>query len=171
MSHQLNDLVRHNTWANRTLFGFLQEQPASLLGLHIQPGGHGTILETVRHIVHSEASYLRRLIPGWDKAPWLMETQATLEILQERHEVVAAAWEELLASDFDQDAVAEARGDGKIFQVTHGVVFTQAMHHGSEHRAQICDVLGYHGVQPPDVSSWDYAIATGRSRETGIIPL
>jgi hypothetical protein len=45
------------------------------------------------------------------------------------------------------------------------------MHHGSEHRAQLCDVLGYHGVQPPDVSSWDYAIATGRSRETGIIPL
>jgi uncharacterized damage-inducible protein DinB len=165
MSHQLNDLVRHNTWANRRLLTFLLDQPASMLGLHIQPGGHGTILETLRHIINSEASYLRRLGKGWGQVPWDLASEATLEILQERHELVAGQWERLLASEFDQDALAEARGDGKIFQVTHGVVFTQAMHHGSEHRAQICDVLGYHGVEPPDVSAWDYAIETGRSRE------
>lgn len=170
MSHQLNDLVRHNTWANRTLLRFLQEQPASLLGLDIRPGGHGTIMETLRHIINSEASYLRRL-GGWEKAPWDMESEATLEILGERHELVAAAWEALLASDFNQDALAEARGEGKIYEVAHGVVFTQAMHHGSEHRAQICDVLGYHGVEPPEISAWQYADETGRSREIGIIPL
>ncbi|MEZ4495709.1 MAG: hypothetical protein R2845_02765 [Thermomicrobiales bacterium] len=57
---------------------------------------------------------------------------------------------ELLASEFDGDASAQARGDGKVFHVTHGIVFTQAMHHGSEHRAQICDILGWHGIEPPD---------------------
>ncbi len=38
----------------------------------------------------------------------------------------------------------------------------QAFHHASEHRAQICTILGALGHEPPDVSAWGYALATGR---------
>jgi len=38
-----------------------------------------------------------------------------------------------------------------------------ALHHGSEHRAQICTILGALGYEPPDVSAWGYAFASGRA--------
>ena len=34
--------------------------------------------------------------------------------------------------------------------------------HANEHRAHICSVLGALGHEPPEVSTWAYALATGR---------
>ena len=45
-----------------------------------------------------------------------------------------------------------------------GVFVTQAFYHASEHRAQICTILGALGHEAPDVSAWGYAEATGRMR-------
>lgn len=45
------------------------------------------------------------------------------------------------------------------------VILTQALHHGSAHREQICAILTGFGMQPPDVQAWAYAEATGRARE------
>lgn len=167
MAHQLDDLVRHNTWANRVLLDFALDQRPETLDLDIKPGGFSTILETFRHIVYSEASYLRRLTHPVDGVDFDKARESSLLEVRDLHERVAAAWERLLESEYDQATVAEARGDGQIFHVTHGVVLAQAMHHGSEHRAQISDIFGYHGIEPPDVSSWGYALATGRSWVTG----
>ena len=163
MSHQLDDLVRHNTWANRVLFEFAFEQRPETLDLHILPGGFGTILETFRHIVNSEGSYLRRLSASWAEVPWDMSKADALTEVREHHNLVAEEWEKLLASDYDQMTPARAFGDGMVFHVTHGIVLTQAIHHGSEHCAQICDIYGFHGITPPDIGSWDYGLATGRS--------
>lgn len=166
MAHQLDDLVRHNTWANRVLLDFALERPDSL-DLDIRPGGYGSIIETFRHIIYSEVSYLRRLTFSIDEIDFSNAEAASLREVRDHHELVASTWERLLASDYDQTTVAEARGDGQIFHVTHGVILTQAIHHGSEHRAQICDIFGYHGITPPDIGSWDYALATGLSWATG----
>ncbi len=163
MTHQLDDLVRHNTWANRVLLEFALEQQPETLDLDILPGGFGTILDTFRHIVYAEVGYLRRLTHPIEAIDRENAAKSSLLEVQEHHELVAAEWERLLDSDYDQTAVAEARGDGQIFRVTHGVVLAQAIHHGSEHRSQICDIFGYHGITPPDVSAWEYALATGRS--------
>jgi hypothetical protein len=37
------------------------------------------------------------------------------------------------------------------------------LHHANEHRAHVCTILGALGHEPPDVSAWGYAGATGRS--------
>ena len=165
MSHPLTDLVRHNSWANHQMLQFLKEQPATVLELDIAPGGYSNVLKTLAHTIGSEASYLIRLTGIWNEIPFDREAPLTLELVSEWLAVVETGWNRFLASEFDGDAPAQARGDGKVFHVTHGIVFTQAMHHGSEHRAQICDILGWHGIEPPDVSSWQYGEATGRSYE------
>jgi uncharacterized damage-inducible protein DinB len=43
------------------------------------------------------------------------------------------------------------------------VILTQLFHHANEHRAQVCTILGALGHEPPDVSAWGYAGATGRT--------
>ena len=40
--------------------------------------------------------------------------------------------------------------------------YAQAIHHANEHRAHVCTILGALGHEPPDVSAWGYADATGR---------
>ena len=37
-----------------------------------------------------------------------------------------------------------------------------APYHGSEHRGQICTILGALGHEPPDLTPWAYAFARGR---------
>ena len=163
MTHQLQDLVRHNTWANRRLMAFLKAQPASVLELNILPGGFDNIINTMNHTINSEASYLRRLSGAWEKVPWDTQVPVGLDVLDERLELIAGIWESLLQRDLDADAPNESYGDNQLYFTPFGVIFTQAIHHGSEHRCQISDILGFHGIEPPDLSSWDYALDTGRS--------
>jgi uncharacterized damage-inducible protein DinB len=42
---------------------------------------------------------------------------------------------------------------------------TQFVHHGSDHRAQINTTLSAHGIEPPDLQVWPYAMELGASRE------
>ena len=46
---------------------------------------------------------------------------------------------------------------------TVGVILTQLVHHGSEHRTQITTILGANGIEPPPLSAWAYGRAAGIS--------
>jgi hypothetical protein len=88
-----------------------------------------------------------------------------LDVLTERAAVLATTLEEFLAGEWDDERLGEARGeDGEVFAVAAGIFLTQALHHANEHRAHICTILGALGHEPPDVSGWGYALATGRMR-------
>ena len=39
------------------------------------------------------------------------------------------------------------------------------LYHGSEHRGQICTILGALGHEPLDLTPWAYAFASGRIEE------
>jgi hypothetical protein len=67
-----------------------------------------------------------------------------------------------LAGDWDDERLDERLGDAEVFAVRAGVFLAQALHHANEHRAHVCTILGALGYQPPDVSAWGYALATGR---------
>jgi hypothetical protein len=53
-------------------------------------------------------------------------------------------------------------GDAEVFAVRAGVFITQTLHHANEHHAHIGTILGALGYEPPDVSAWGYALASGR---------
>jgi uncharacterized damage-inducible protein DinB len=159
------DLCRHNTWATAELLTYCRDLDEATLSA-VVPGTFGSISKTLTHMLNSEASYLSRLMTGRSSYPWPTDDLPSIAVLAERAAVLIPLWEQFLDSDFDPDGTREGRGDdGRVFEYAAGVFLTQALHHANEHRAHICTILGALGHEPPDVSAWGYAFATGRVRE------
>lgn len=162
MSHSLHDLFRHHTWATTQLLTFCQGVDEATLTA-TAPGTFGTLIETLRHLIDAEASYLYRLTGAWSAYPWPRDEPVGLPVLAERVALLATTLENFLAGEVDSERLGEARGDeGEVFAVRAGVFIAQAIHHANEHRAHVCTILGAHGIEPPDVSAWGYALASGR---------
>ncbi|MCC6628170.1 MAG: DinB family protein [Chloroflexi bacterium] len=166
MGHALHDLARHNTWAADQLLTYCQGLDEATLQA-TTPGTYGTVIETLRHMIDSEAFYLFRLTGAWPTYPWSGDEAVGLDVLSHRAAVLGATWDQFLAGAVDTERLGEARGDdGRGFAVRAGVFIAQAVHHANEHRAHICTILGALGHEPPDVSAWGYALATGRMTPT-----
>jgi uncharacterized damage-inducible protein DinB len=162
MDGGLRDLVRHNAWATNELLAYCRGLDVATLDETV-PGTYGSIIETLQHLVDSEASYIRRLTGAWPDHPWKGDRAVGLEVLAERATILAATLEQYLAGEWDSETLGEAYGDeGEVFAVRAGIFLTQALHHANEHRAHVCTILGALGHEPPDVSAWGYADATGR---------
>ena len=163
MPTPLDDLVRHNAWANQQVITCCRGLGEATLNAPL-PGTYGPIIDTLRHSIDSEMSYLARLLAVEPTYLWPRGEAVGIAVLAERVAVLATAWEHFLASGVDLERRMTAYGDDpKVYTVPIGVVLAQAIHHGSEHRAQICTILGALGHQPPDVSAWGYGFASGRS--------
>ncbi len=163
MGHQLDDLFNHNAWATAQVIAYCQGLDEATLNA-TEPGVYGTIMETLRHIIDSEAGYLFRVSGAWPEYPWERDQVVALDVLSERADLLATTWTQYLAGGIDDAWLGEARGDnGDVFAVPAGIFITQSIHHANEHRAQICSILGSMGLEPPDVSAWGYSIESGRS--------
>ena len=76
-------------------------------------------------------------------------------------------WTAFLAEDIDPDAtVTRHRDDGSQSHAPMGIRLAQALHHGTDHRSQICTALTYLGIEPPAIDAWDFAWKDGRLSET-----
>jgi uncharacterized damage-inducible protein DinB len=82
-------------------------------------------------------------------------------------DVLGTGWEGLLAGNLDPDTMVREVDPDDGFQrdTTLGIHLAQALHHGNEHRAQICTALTVLGVEPPALSVFKFALETGRSTE------
>ncbi len=163
MNDGLHDAFQHNAWATRELLVVCQSLTESQLHM-TAPGTYGSIIATLWHTVRSDASYCRRLTgeaPSWD---WRAEAAPSLATLAGYLDDLAARWERFLAQPFDADRTFVIKWDDDAdFAVPAGVVLAQALHHGNEHRAQICTVLTSIGVPAPDLGVWEFAAATKRA--------
>ena len=102
--------------------------------------------------------------------PQFDEETAGIPELQAGAKRAAAAWEELLATDIDPDAMTIRRSDEWEFQAPLGVRLAQAIHHGTDHRSQVCTALTSLGIEPPGIDVWAWAEAVGRTREISLAP-
>lgn len=162
MNHQLHELFRHNAWANAQVVARCKELDDAALNA-TTAGVYGSIFDTLWHLIGAEAGYLYRVSGLWPEYPWPRDERPTLDQLAERAALLATTWETFLSTDVDPDRLGEARGDeGEVFAVPASIFITQALHHGNEHRAQICTILGANGLGDLDVSVWEYALQTGR---------
>lgn len=164
MTQALDDPIRHNAWATGQVLAYCQGLDAARLDADA-PGVYGTIIATLRHYIDSEMTYLFRLLGAASAYPWQPGEAVGLDKLTARAALLETTWEQFLAGPFDSERLMEARGSNpERYTVPAGVFLTQALHHGSEHRAQVCTILGALGHEPPDVSAWGYAFASGRAR-------
>jgi len=157
------DLVGHHVWASRELIGFCAGLDGAVLEA-TAPGTYGSVIATLGHMIDSELWYLARLTDAWSAQPWPDGVLVGLDVLAERAAVLATVLEQFVAGDWDDErAVEETNERGEVWADRAGVILTQIFHHANEHRAQVCTILGALGHEPPDISAWGYAGATGRS--------
>ena len=156
----LADAFAHHVWATlRLLDACLTLDPAQLeTGV---PGTYGSILDTMRHTVGADASYLNALTGG--RVPAIDEDTMDLAELRAVMQGHGPAWSALLAQDLDADVViVRRRADGSESHAPIGIRIAQALHHGTDHRSQVCTALTALGVEPPAIDAWDFADAQGR---------
>ena len=164
MTTLLDDAFKHHAWANERILeacaNLTREQLATPM-----PGTFGPILDTLRHLIGSDNWYLWVITEGTHEE-FEEETAGIPELLAGAGRS-AAGWAALLAGDVDPDEMTVRRGDGWEFHAPLGLRLAQAVHHGTDHRSQVCTALTGLGIQPPDIDVWAYGETTGRTREVG----
>ncbi|MEA2520240.1 MAG: hypothetical protein QOF49_2320 [Chloroflexota bacterium] len=129
------------------------------------PGTYGSIIDTLRHLVAGDCGYLFALTGG--RTAEIDEERMELAALRERMEANGAEWAAVVAEDIDPDAdIVRHREDGIDSHAPFGIRLAQALHHGTDHRSQICTALSSLGVTPPEIDVWEFADQDGKLSET-----
>ncbi len=156
----LEDAFGHHVWASLRLIDSCVALGPEQLETAV-PGTYGSILETLRHLVGSDAWYL--FVMTDRGTPLIDEDRMDLPELRAAMEADGVGWSSLLAQDPDPDHVIEWRhDDGSETRAPMGIRLAQALHHGSDHRSQICTALTSLGVEPPFIDVWDFGAEDGR---------
>jgi uncharacterized damage-inducible protein DinB len=159
MSGLLDDAFAHHVWATLRLIDACLELSPEQLQTSV-PGTYGSILDTQRHLVGADASYLFVTTKG--RSPKIDEDRMDLSELRAVMVDHGPAWSELLAKGPEPDAVVtRQRDDGSQLHAPMGIRLAQAVHHGTDHRSQICTALTTLGVEPPFIDVWDFGEQAG----------
>ena len=147
------NLYRHHRWSNLTLIDFLTELTDEQLR-YTGPGVYGDPLATIRHIVSSDADYVR-IIPDAPNVPQIGD-EGPFEGWEELRRVADAADTALIGyvDGLMEDAFFVDIDDGTAFELTTSFLLAQIVHHATEHRSQIRSLLSSRGIEPPDISVW-----------------
>ena len=156
----LDDAFGHHVWATLQLLdACLALEPGQLEAT--VPGTYGSIIETMRHLVGADCGYLFALTGGRTRE--IEEDQLDLAGLRAVMEANGPEWAAVVARDIDPDTdVVRHRDDGTDSHAPLGIRLAQVLHHGTDHRSQICTALTSLGVEPPEIDAWDFAEKDGR---------
>jgi uncharacterized damage-inducible protein DinB len=155
------DAFAHHVWATLRLIETCLALSADQLETGV-PGTYGSILDTMRHLVGGDAGYLFDLTG--DRALRVDEDGMDLRELGAAMDRDETAWARFLAGDPDPEAVVREvdENDGYVRDAPIGIRLAQALHHGTDHRSQICTALTALGVQPPGIDVWEFGVREGR---------
>lgn len=148
-------IYRHHRWSNLVMIDCLSTLTDEQLAL-IVPGTYGSSLDTIRHVISSDADYVR-IIPDAPDVPQIGQDGA-FEGWDELRRVADAADSALISY---VDGLVEDRffvdidiDDGEAFDLTLSFMLGQIIHHANEHRSQIRTTLSTHEITPPEISVW-----------------
>lgn len=156
----LGDAFGHHVWATiRVLDVCGVLEPAQLETT--VPGTYGSIIDTLRHLVASDCGYLFAVTDG--RTAEIDEEQMDIAALGRQMEANGREWAAIVGEEIDADAdVVRHRDDGTDSHAPLGIRLAQALHHGTDHRSQICTALTALGIEPPAIDVWDFADHDGR---------
>lgn len=153
----LATLFGHNLWANLSLLelcaGLSDEQLDATI-----VGGFGSIRDTLDHIVKAEQSYFSRVSTGQRLNRPDDEPPMTIAEMIDAARVTGAGFIEWAPRVQPGDTVP-IDWDGTMREVPKTVLLTQAINHATEHRAQVMAILTQLGIEPPELSGWEYFAA------------
>jgi uncharacterized damage-inducible protein DinB len=156
----MEDAFGHHVWATLRLMDVCLALTPEQLETAV-PGTYGSILDTARHLVGADSSYL--VSTTGERTHLIDEDHLDLPALRAAMEGHDAIWSGVLAQDLDPDVPLVRRyDDGSETHTTMGIRLAQALHHGTDHRSQICTALTTLGVEPPGIDVWDFGALDGR---------
>ena len=161
----LADAFGHHTWATLVLLDTCADLTDEQLATTV-PGTYGSLIGTLRHTVSADANYLDLLAPGEVTA---IDEEDALGIAELRATMAACgeAWDRLAARELDgTQEITRSRDDGSTSTAPLSIRIVQALHHGTDHRSQVCTALTSLGIEPPEIDVWAYAWKDDRLAET-----
>lgn len=159
-SSVLTDGFGHHVWATIRLIDACLDVPSDQLELTV-PGTFGSILGTLRHLVDADGSYLH--VISRQRVPYVDHSGDDLNGLRSAMESHGAEWQRVLADDLDPaEVVVRHRDDGSESHAPLGIRIAQVLHHGTDHRSQVCTGLTSLGIEPPEIDVWDFGWIDGR---------
>ncbi|TAM56762.1 MAG: damage-inducible protein DinB [Chloroflexota bacterium] len=160
----LQDAFDHHVWATLRLIDVCLALTPEQLATTV-PGTYGSILDTMRHLVGADRSYLA-LLSG-DRMERIDEDASGLAELRTVMAEDGPLWTEVVQGDGDAERiVVRHRDDGSESAAPLGIRLVQVVQHGTDHRSQICTALTTLGIEPPEIDVWAYAWAQGWLIET-----
>ncbi|MDQ2690002.1 MAG: DinB family protein [Chloroflexota bacterium] len=165
-SSLLTDAFAHHAWATLRLLDVCESLTAEQLDTTV-PGTYGSIMATLRHMVGADSWYLYR-VSGERFEPISDEDEAVLDLAGMRAlmETNGPRWQQLVAGPLDPDEMISVTREDGTYGAPIGIRLAQVLHHGTDHRSQICTALTSLGVEPPAIDLWDYGDAVGRTQES-----
>jgi uncharacterized damage-inducible protein DinB len=159
-ARMLEDAFHHHVWATLRVFDVGAELTPEQLAT-AAPGTYGSILDTLRHIVAADNSYLFALTRG--RVALIDEAAMDLPALRAAFESYGPEWDALLVQDLDPDeVVVRHRDDGSETHAPVSIRLAQVLHHGTDHRSQLCTAFTSLGIEPPAIDVWDFGWEDGR---------
>ena len=153
-------LLKHMAWANQKVYSAAEALPDEAFGAYIV-NPEWTVARILEHIVGGATWYVNRLeIEKWKEIP-TPKSGADVRVLK------------TMLADFDAkilSAVKHGEGkitgkyDGKDITRERSTIISQAVHHATEHRAQLIDALefrGYKVINLDDIDLWSFESAVG----------
>jgi uncharacterized damage-inducible protein DinB len=156
----------HHTWANLKLIAFCESLTREQF-VTSAPGTYGPIVATLCHLVMAEADYVGRVNGKQPPVTLVPGEFPGFVALKE-----AAQWsgDELLQiaqATRAENLVEEHSDDFKTFvHYPLASLLMQAINHATEHRTQVSTIITQLGIEPPDMTGWQYMDEKGEFHET-----
>jgi uncharacterized damage-inducible protein DinB len=151
----LSEAFQHHTWATEELIRHLRKLPPAALTA-TSTGVYGEVLATLSHLVSADSRYLRYLEGNPPPPKIAPDPVRSLDEIADALRDQAVRWRVVLAHANELDITLPARGTRPLLPHATNLLFAQALHHGNDHRTQICSVLSTGGYAVPDVDVWRY---------------
>lgn len=158
MVDPLHEMFRYHTWATLRLLDHCAALPVEQLELTTQ-GVYGTIHQTLAHLITADAGYLSRVT--YDVSVRIADAASLpLDTLREHFVMQSQRWEHVLDHIEEFDPTMPAREDHPDLPHALNLFVNQAIHHGNDHRAHVCSILGANGLKVPEIDGWMYWFVT-----------
>ena len=156
------DALAHHIWATDRLLAACAELSPEQLTTPV-PGTYGPIIATLTHLVGTDGWYLSFFLE-FENPIGEDDRDVPIERLRAANTANGERWQAVLAEDRDPESDIVEHGDGWNFTTPLQFRYAQAVHHGTDHRSQVCTGLTALGIEPPEIDVWKYGEETGRSR-------
>jgi len=164
MTISLDRLLLHMAWANQKTLSHLQTLPEDALKA-FATNSKWFVAEIAHHIVDSADHYVYRISgtpaltqPG---APCIDDVKQISDLTRLKQQVAQVDALLLGCVKLEDVQIEYENYEGKLVKRWRSTILSQAIHHATEHRAQIAAALEAKGFTPVDLDEldlWSYEI-------------